>query len=80
MLCFLQNVLNGCHLKNLKNITYLTRGDFSNIYSADWPESNIRCWDIEKQEWERYPDGKFVLKSLDSLSNVSNDFLNELGI
>jgi hypothetical protein len=65
--------------EKFENITYLTRGGFSKIYSADWPEGNIDCWDIEKQEWAREPNMKVVLKSLDNSSNnISNDFLNEV--
>jgi hypothetical protein len=61
--------------EKFENVTYLTRGGFSKIYSADWPEGNINCWDIEKQEWERAPNVKVVLKSLDNSSkNISNDF------
>jgi hypothetical protein len=65
--------------EKFENVTYLTRGGFSKIYSADWPEGNIDCWDIEKQEWAREPNMKVVLKSLDNSSNnISNDFLNEV--
>jgi hypothetical protein len=64
--------------EKFENVTYFTRGGFSKIYSADWPEGDIICWDIKKQEWERYPDGKVVLKSLDNSSNISSDFLNEV--
>ncbi|CAB4477156.1 unnamed protein product [Rhizophagus irregularis] len=64
--------------ENFENVTYLTRGGFSKIYSADWPEGNIGHWDIENQEWVR-SSKKVALKSLNNSSNnISNDFLNEI--
>ncbi|CAB4483269.1 unnamed protein product [Rhizophagus irregularis] len=45
---------------------------------AAWPEGNVVSWDIEKQKWERCPDRKVALKSLDNSSNINNDFLNEI--
>jgi hypothetical protein len=64
--------------ENFENVTYLTRGGFSKIYSADWPDGHIRYWDIENQEWIRDSDLKVVLKSLDNSSNISCDFFNEV--
>jgi hypothetical protein len=65
--------------EKFENVTYLTRGGFSKIYSADWPEGNLEYWDIENQKWERCSDVKVALKSLDNSSkNISNDFLNEV--
>ncbi len=31
----------------LKNITYLTRGGFSEIYSADWVDGNYCKWELD---------------------------------
>ncbi|EXX62429.1 kinase-like domain-containing protein [Rhizophagus irregularis DAOM 181602=DAOM 197198] len=54
--------------EKFQNITYITKGNNSKIYSAKWNEGCIRYWDIEKQKWSRNP--KIVaLKSL----NNSND-------
>jgi hypothetical protein len=65
--------------EKFENVTYLTRGGFSKIYSADWPEGNIEEWDIKDQKWNRLSNVEVVLKSLDNSSkNISNDFLNEV--
>ncbi|GBC09596.1 hypothetical protein RclHR1_00090030 [Rhizophagus clarus] len=64
--------------EKFENVTYLTRGGFSKIYTAKWPEGNIEYWDIENQEWNRLPNVKVALKSLDNSSNISNEFLNEI--
>ncbi|RGB40442.1 kinase-like domain-containing protein [Rhizophagus diaphanus] len=64
--------------ENFENVTYITRGGFSKIYSADWPEGSIENWDIENQNWDRTPNVKVALKSLDNSSIISNYFLNEI--
>jgi hypothetical protein len=82
-----QSQLNSLHpskclewipFEKFKNVTYITRGGFSKIYMADWPEGNLEYWDIENKKWERCPDIKVALKSLDNSSNISDDFLNEV--
>ena len=64
--------------EKFENVTYITRGGFGKIYSADWPEGNIVSWDIENQKWNRHPNTKVALKSLDNSSDISTDFLNEV--
>jgi hypothetical protein len=65
--------------EKFQNVTYITRGGFSKIYSAEWSEGFIENWDIENQKWERIANCKVALKSLDnSSSDISTDFLNEV--
>ncbi|GBC43873.2 kinase-like domain-containing protein [Rhizophagus irregularis DAOM 181602=DAOM 197198] len=82
-----QSQLNAVHCKkyiewipfeNFKDITYITRGGFGKIYSAEWLEGNIYSWDIENQKWDRISNTKVALKSLDNSSCVSTEFLNEI--
>ncbi|EXX66702.1 Ste20p [Rhizophagus irregularis DAOM 197198w] len=81
-----QSQLNAVHYKknlewipfeNFKDITYITRGGFGKIYSAEWPEGNIDSWDIENQKW-KWQSRKVALKSLDNSSCISTEFLNEI--
>ncbi|POG73847.1 kinase-like domain-containing protein [Rhizophagus irregularis DAOM 181602=DAOM 197198] len=75
---FASKCLEWIPFEKFENVTYLTRGGFSKIYSADWPEGSIWNWDIENQEWERI-SRKVALKSLNNSSNnISNDFLDEI--
>jgi len=75
---FCTKCLEWIPFEKFENVTYLTRGGFSKIYSADWPEGNIGSWDIENREWSRI-SRKVALKSLNNSSNnISNDFLNEV--
>ncbi|EXX62292.1 hypothetical protein RirG_163160 [Rhizophagus irregularis DAOM 197198w] len=64
--------------EKFQNVTYITRGGFGKIYSAEWPEGNIWYWDIENQKWIRSTSRKVALKSLDNSSEISTDFLNEI--
>src|ERR1043166_1735867 len=40
--------------KNLHSIRYLTKGGFSEIYTAVWIEGEYEEWDFEKKELQRY--------------------------
>ncbi|RGB40452.1 kinase-like domain-containing protein [Rhizophagus diaphanus] len=82
-----QSQLNAVHYKKclewipyekFEDITYITRGGFGKIYSANWPEGFIRFWDIENHKWDRCPNIKVALKCLDNSSNLSKVFLNEI--
>ena len=64
--------------EKFQNITYITKGGFGKIYSAEWPEGFIDYWDIENQKWNRCFDANVALKSLDNSSDISSDFLNEV--
>ena len=72
------NCLEWIPFENLQNVTYITRGGFGKIYSAEWPEGHIWYWDIKNQEWYRNKNYKVALKSLDNSSEISTDFLNEV--
>ena len=72
------NCLEWIPFENFQNVTYITKGGFGKIYSANWPEGCIEYWDIENQEWNRIEDTKVALKSLDNSSDISTDFLNEV--
>ncbi|PKY57135.1 hypothetical protein RhiirA4_477983, partial [Rhizophagus irregularis] len=66
--------------EKFQNATYITRGGFGKIYSAEWPKGHIYYWDIENQEWNRVTNYKVTLKSLDNSFEISTDFLNEIYI
>ena len=64
--------------ENFQNVTYVTRGGFGKIYSAEWPEGYITNWDIENQKWKKWTNHKVALKNLDNSSDISTEFLNEV--
>src|SRR5688572_10409091 len=70
------NCLEWVPFENFKNVTYIAKGGFGKIYSADWPEGNLLNWNIRKQIWDRNPETRVALKSLDNSSGIiSADFL-----
>ena len=74
-----QKSLEWIPFEKFQNITYITKGGFGTIYSAEWSEGYIYYWDIENQEWYRITDyEKVALKSLDNSSDISSDFFNEV--
>src|SRR5436853_6034791 len=83
-----QSQLNAVHFtkclewipfEKFQNVTYVAKGGFGKIYSAEWPEGPIGHWDIEDQKWLRLNKySKVALKSLNNSSNISADFLNEV--
>src|SRR5436305_1084299 len=77
--------LNAAHrLKSLEwvpfekfqEVTYITRGGFSKIYSAEWPEGHITSWDIEnyKTKIRNLRDITRGLLSIHNSGNVHKDF------
>ena len=64
--------------EKFQDVTFIAKGGFGKIHSADWPEGNIQNWNIENRKWNKYSDQKVALKSLDNSSDISTDFLNEV--
>ena len=75
---FRLNYLEWIPFEKFQNVTYITKGGFGKIYSANWPKGKIDYWDIENQSWKRILYRKVALKSLDNSSDISADFLNEV--
>ena len=73
-----RNCLEWVSFENFQNVSYITKGGFGKIYSAEWTEGCIYDWDIENQKWRRGTNRKVVLKSLNNSSDISADFLNEV--
>ena len=63
--------------EKFQNVTYIAKGGFGKIYSAEWPEGFIEFWDIEYQKLRR-SSTTVALKSLDNSSDIGADILNEV--
>ncbi|RGB38838.1 kinase-like domain-containing protein [Rhizophagus diaphanus] len=74
---YYQKNLEWIPFENLRCITYITKGGFGKIYSAEWPKGYLEYWDIENKNWQRY-GVKVALKSLDNSSCINTEFLNEI--
>ncbi|CAB4444226.1 unnamed protein product [Rhizophagus irregularis] len=75
---YYKKYLEWIPFEKFQNITYIAEGGFGKVYSAEWPEGYIYYWDIENQEWFRWQNVKYALKSLNNSSDICSDFLNEI--
>ncbi|GES80138.1 kinase-like domain-containing protein [Rhizophagus clarus] len=62
---------------NLKNIKYLTKGGFSDIYTADWIDGYYIEWDTKKQQLKRFGIHKVVLKKLENVESANKSWFEE---
>src|SRR3954454_12505511 len=63
--------------KNLQNIKYLTKGGFSEIYSAKWIHGQYIEWDSEEQQLIRFGDQKVILKGLENVESANQSWFEE---
>ena len=65
-------------INNLKNIKYLTKGGFSEIYAADWIERRYYYWDNEEQQLKRHGTHKVILKRLEDVESANISWFDEV--
>jgi hypothetical protein len=63
---------------NLQNIKYLTRGGFSEIYSADWIYGKYEEWDYKEHKLIRFGGQRVILKKLENVESASQSWLEEV--
>ncbi|PKY46881.1 kinase-like protein, partial [Rhizophagus irregularis] len=63
----------------LQNIEYLTKGGFSEIYTAKWIDGRYKVWNSKEQELERFgrSNKKVILKKLENMENANNNWFEE---
>ncbi|POG59843.1 kinase-like domain-containing protein [Rhizophagus irregularis DAOM 181602=DAOM 197198] len=62
---------------NFKNIKYLAKGGFSEIYTTIWVNGNFIEWDSKKQQLKRFGNSYVVLKKLENIENASQSWFEE---
>ncbi|PKY25038.1 kinase-like protein, partial [Rhizophagus irregularis] len=62
---------------NLENIKYLTKGGFSEIYTADWINGRYEEWDFGKKQLERLGTFKIILKRLENVESANKSWFEE---
>ncbi|EXX51332.1 Cdc15p [Rhizophagus irregularis DAOM 197198w] len=62
---------------NLENIKYLTKGGFSEIYTAGWINGHYDEWDIKEQQLIRSGDENVILKSLENVGSANKSWFEE---
>ena len=65
---------------NLENIKYLTKGGFSEIYTAVWINGGYEEWDSEKKQLKRFGKHNIVLKTLENVESANQSWFEEVCI
>ncbi|RHZ57542.1 hypothetical protein Glove_386g20 [Diversispora epigaea] len=74
------DVIEWIPYDGFKDVKQIGKGGFGTIHYARWTDGLINKWDIENQQWKRYPKDKEVaLKKFDNFVNF-NDVLNVMEI
>ena len=63
---------------NLQNIEYLTKGGFSEIYTANWIDGRCYEWDSNKQQLIRLGKHYVILKGLENVESANQRWFEEV--
>jgi hypothetical protein len=63
---------------NLQGIKYLTKGGFSEIYTANWIDGRYEEWDSKKQQLERIGTHEVILKELENVESANQSWFGEV--
>ncbi|EXX52734.1 kinase-like domain-containing protein [Rhizophagus irregularis DAOM 181602=DAOM 197198] len=62
---------------NLENIKYLTKGGYSEIYTAVWIDGSYYLWDSKGQQLKRFRKQNVVLKRLENVESANKRWFKE---
>ncbi|RGB37365.1 hypothetical protein C1646_694961, partial [Rhizophagus diaphanus] len=62
---------------NLENINFLTKGGFSEIYTAGWINGKYEEWDFEEKQLTRFGYHDLVLKNLENVESANQSWFEE---
>jgi hypothetical protein len=71
-------VIEWIPYNNFQNIKYLTKGGFSEIYTADWIGGGYSTWDSKGRQLKRLGTQEVVLKKLDSVEEANRSWFDEV--
>lgn len=64
----------------LREIKFVARGGFAQVYHAVWIDGFIKKWDEKKGQWERMCNWKVALKTLESSKDLNFEFFEEVRV
>jgi hypothetical protein len=64
--------------ERLQNIKFLTKGGYSEIYTAVWIDGSYDKWDFKKQKLERLIRLKVILKTLGNVESENQRWFDEV--
>ncbi|EXX60006.1 polo kinase CDC5 [Rhizophagus irregularis DAOM 197198w] len=71
------NIIEWIPYNNLQSIEYLTKGGFSEIYTATWVDGRYEDWDSRKQQLKRFGEHDAVLKRLENVESANQSWFEE---
>ena len=71
-------VIEWIPYNNLQNIEYLSKGGFSEIYTADWIDGGYEEWDSEEKQLKRFGTLKVILKRLQNVESANRSWFDEV--
>ena len=72
-------ILEWIPFEQFDDVTKLTEGEFSSIYTATWTRGQINDYNKNKKEFSYLGRQNVVLKSLNDSNNSGKGFLDEVG-
>ena len=73
-----EKVIEWIPYNNLRNIKYLTKGGFSEIYTAGWIDGCYFEWDSKKRQLKRLGSRRVILKRLENVENANRRWFEEV--
>jgi hypothetical protein len=74
------NIVEWIPYNNFEDIEYLTKGGFSEIYTAGWIKGTYYEWDSKKQHLIRLGRHNVILKNLGNVESASQNWFEEVCI
>ncbi|RIA90984.1 kinase-like domain-containing protein [Glomus cerebriforme] len=71
------NIIEWIPYDTLENIKYMTKGGYSEIYSADWNGGKYYEWDSKDQSLKRKGTSKVILKKLKNVENADKNWFEQ---
>jgi hypothetical protein len=73
-----ESIVEWIPCNNFENIKYLTKGGFSEIYTASWIKGTYCEWDSMKQQLTRLGSHNVILKNLGNVESASQNWFEEV--
>uniref|UniRef100_U9U5J6 Protein kinase domain-containing protein n=1 Tax=Rhizophagus irregularis (strain DAOM 181602 / DAOM 197198 / MUCL 43194) TaxID=747089 RepID=U9U5J6_RHIID len=72
-----ERIVEWIPYNNLQNIKYLTKGGYSEIYTAIWIGGSYEEWDSKENQLTRFGDQCVILKELENVESVNKRWFEE---
>jgi hypothetical protein len=73
-----RRIIEWIPYNNLQDIEYITKGGFSEIYSANWINGGYDNWDANQQQLERDETEEVILKKLENVEIANRNWFEEV--